>query len=216
MLEDNDYMRTSRSRLPQSVTMMLLVLNVIIFVLQTTLLAYYEPFFALSLEGLRHGFVWQLLTYQFLHGGPFHILLNCWALYIFGRHVERVIGKNRFLALYFLSGIAGGLLHVVAAFVWPQYFDAPVVGASAGVFGVVSAFAILWPDNRLQVLLFFVIPVSMRARSLLIINLLITAFGIAFPRSFLGGNVAHVAHLGGILMGLAYTRWCERKLRSFS
>jgi membrane associated rhomboid family serine protease len=200
-----------RYRLSRSATLVILVANVAVFLLQKSLLPRLLPqsYLQFSLEGLSRGFLWQLMTYQFLHASLLHILLNCWMLFVFGQHVEKALGTTRFVALYFGSGIAGGLLHAFAAFVWPNYFNASVVGASAGVFGVVSAFAILWPDH---VFLFYFLPIKLRARSLLLINLILTALGIAFPTSFLGGNVAHVAHLGGILMGLAFTRWVEGKL----
>ncbi len=71
-------------------------------------------YFALSVEGLRHGFVWQLLTYQFMHGGLLHLLLNCWAIYVFGREVEETLGRNSFLTLYFTSGVIGGLFQALA------------------------------------------------------------------------------------------------------
>jgi membrane associated rhomboid family serine protease len=157
--------------------------------------------------------VWQLLTYQFLHGGIMHLLLNCWALFVFGRGVEWAVGKTRFLILYFSGGIIGGLLQVLAAVLWPHYFKPyeVSVGASAGIFGVVASFAMLFPEQRLVMLLFYVIPINMRAKSLLWFVLVITALGISFPDSrlalLLGGNVAHFAHLGGILTGLAFTRF---------
>ncbi|MBC8097578.1 MAG: rhomboid family intramembrane serine protease [Akkermansiaceae bacterium] len=213
MFEHRDYSPGENWFSRSPITMALLGANALVFVLQLTLPTRWLPqsHFALSVEGLARGYYWQLLTYQFLHGGVMHLLLNGWALYVFGRHVERAGGRVWFLLLYFLSGVSGGLLHIFAALVWPGYFNYPVVGASAGVFGVVSAFAILWPHQRLRLLLFFVIPVNLGARSLLLINLALTGLGIAYPRSFFGGNIAHVAHLGGILTGLALARWRENK-----
>jgi uncharacterized protein len=214
MFEKPAYSRRESWISERSVTLGLLIANVIVFALQATILPRLLPqsYLELSVEGMHRRYYWQLLTFQFLHGGLTHLVLNCWALFLFGSNVERAIGWLRFLMLYFLSGISGGLLHIFAATIWPAYFDSPVVGASAGVFGVISAFAILWPDYRLKLLLLFVIPINLRARSLLLLNLLITGLGIAFPKSFLGGNVAHVAHLGGILAGLALARWYESQL----
>jgi membrane associated rhomboid family serine protease len=141
-----------------------------------------------------------------MHSNWLHLLLNCWALFLLGREVEWQLGKPRFLLLYFLSGIVGGLFHLLVAFLWPHYFDVPVVGASAGVAGVVAVFAMLYPDRRMTLLLFFVIPVNLRAKSLLWLMLMITALGIAFP-TMLGLHIAHAAHLGGILTGLAFSRF---------
>jgi membrane associated rhomboid family serine protease len=189
-----------------------LALNIIAFIFQVTLMPRLidGAYLALSLEGLLRGYLWQLLTFQFMHGGVMHLLLNCWALFIFGREVEFELGKPRFLTLYFLSGVIGGLFQMLVSYLWPNYFGGPVVGASAGVFGVVAAFAMLYPTRRLTMLLFYVIPVNMKAKSLLWFCLIVAALGIGFPNSFiqtiLGGNVAHAAHLGGILTGLALVR----------
>lgn len=220
MLSERDYMQQPVRKWTLSATIVLIVLNIVAFLFQYSLLPkLIDPkYLALSLAGLQHGFVWQLLTYQFMHGdmvhlsaGLVHVLVNCWALFVFGRAVEWTVGKARFLILYFSGGIIGGLLQVLAAWFWPNYFDYPSVGASAGIFGVVASFAMLFPNQQLIMLLFYVIPIKLRAKSLLWVVLLITALGISFPNSrlalLLGGNVAHFAHLGGILTGLAFSRF---------
>jgi membrane associated rhomboid family serine protease len=213
MLPDRDYTQPPIRKWRWSATIVLILLNIVAFCFPYTLLPkLIDPvYFALSLPGLQHGYVWQLLTYQFMHGGLAHLLLNCWALFVFGRGVEWAVGKPRFLILYFSGGIIGGLFQVLAALLWPDYFGGASVGASAGIFGVVASFAMLFPDQRLVMLLFFVIPINMRAKSLLWFVLVLTALGISFPHSglarLLGGNVAHFAHLGGILTGLAFSRF---------
>lgn len=198
-----------RSRWRLSVTIVLVALNIIAYLLQITVLPKIVDlgYLELSLPGIWHGFYWQLLTYQFMHGGWLHLLLNCWGLFVFGRAVEWAVGKPRFLIVYFLSGIFGGLLQVMACFLWPYYYYGGTVGASAGLFGIIASFTMLFPEQPLLMLLFFVIPVKMRAKSLLAFLLVATGLGISFPRSFLGGNVAHFAHLGGILTGLAFSRF---------
>jgi membrane associated rhomboid family serine protease len=198
-----------RPRWKLSVTMVLVVLNVIAFCFQFTLLPkVVDPdYLVLSRWGIMHGYFWQLLTYQFMHGGWLHLILNCWGLFVFGRPVEWAVGKLRFLMVYFLSGIFGGLLQVMACCLWPHYYFGGTVGASAGLFGIIASFTMLFPEQPLLMLLFFVIPLKMRAKSLLAVLLVTTGLGISFPRSFLGGNVAHFAHLGGILMGLAFSRF---------
>jgi len=192
-----------------SVTMVLVVLNVIAYVFQITVLPKLIDlrYLELSLPGIWHGFYWQLLTYQFMHGGWLHLIVNCWGLFVFGRAVEWAVGKSRFLVVYFLSGVLGGLLQVLACFLWPHYYYGGTVGASAGLFGIIASFTMLFPEQPLLMLLFFVFPVKMRAQTLLAFLLVTTGAGISFPRSFLGGNVAHFAHLGGILTGLAFSRF---------
>ena len=231
MLEDRDYMRQPEYNAPRwsprfgiqwSWTVVLLVAYAAVFVIG--LLA--EKFFPnnnlfhghpiltkdgveifpgylpLSVEGLRHGYVWQLVTYQFLHAGLMHILFNSWAIYMFGREVEAMLGGKKFLTLMFSSGIVGGVFQILVALVWPQYFGGPVVGASACAFGLVAAFAIMFPERELTLLIFFVIPVQLRAKTLLIASAVIAVAGIAFPMD----NVANAAHLGGMAMGWFFVR----------
>ncbi len=200
-------MRRSGFRPAWSATVVLLVVNVVAFILQQTFERFsnfpVDDYFALSTGGLRHGFAWQLLTYQFMHGGWLHLLLNCWALSVFGREVESVVGVPRFLTLYFSSGVIGGLLQALAGVLLGGDFAAPMVGASAGAFGLVAAFAMLYPERPLMLLLFFVIPVSMRAKFLLLFSGLLSLLGILYPV----GNIAHMAHLGGMLTGIAFVRY---------
>jgi membrane associated rhomboid family serine protease len=210
MLEDRYYMRRPSFRLEWSATVVLLAVNVAAFILQNVL-SYYSRFpvyawFALSVEGLRHGCVWQLLTYQFMHGGWLHLLLNCWAIYVFGRELEDTLGRKRYLALYFASGVIGGLFQALSGVLLHGAFAAPVVGASAGAFGLVAAFATLYPERRLMLLLFFIIPVNMRAKFLLLFSGILAALGILFPTD----NIAHAAHLGGMITGIVFVLFAVR------
>ena len=190
-----------------SATMVLVMVNVVAFIVQSAVERFSNiptnEWFALSVEGLRHGFVWQLLTYQFMHGGWLHLLLNCWAIYIFGREVEETLGRNVFLTLYFTSGVIGGLFQALAGVLLGGRFAVPVVGASAGAFGLVAAYAALYPERPLMLLLFFIIPVSMRAKFLLLFSALLTVAGLVFPMD----NIAHAAHLGGMLTGIVFVRY---------
>ncbi len=215
MLEDRDYMRQSGGYLRWSATLVLVIVLVVTYLVQRYFLpgSIYEEL-VLSLDGIKSGHVWQLLTFQFLHAGWLHLFFNCWTLYMFGREVESALGKVRFLVLYFLSGIMGGLLQVFVEMVWPHYFVGGVVGASAGIFGVVAAFAMLAPNEVLTMLIFFILPVNVKAKWLLYISLAMTGLGIAFPVQF-GGNIAHAAHLGGILTGMAFIRFGGEFARNF-
>jgi len=145
----------------------------------------------LSWDGLKHGYVWQLLSFQFLHAGLLHLIVDCWAIYAFGREVEIALGARRFLILYFSSGVIGGLFQAFGGSLaeifqhsaWAQSFAAPTVGASAGALGLIAAFATLFPERLLTLLLFFIIPVNMRAKFLLLFAGLLSLFGILFPSS---------------------------------
>lgn len=196
-----------------SLTVKLLIVLVVCFVVQA-FIQFYSPrfplfrWFALTPRALFSGEVWQLLTFQFLHapfgnGGFFHIFFNAWSIYIFGSPVEERLGPKRFLVLYLASGVLGGLAQCLATLVFPISATSPVVGASAGAFGLLAAYCALYPDRQLQLLLFFVLPVTLTSRMLLVFSGLIALFGTIVP----AGGVAHAAHLGGLLAGLAFIRW---------
>ncbi len=209
-------MRSSPFDTRRSATVGLLVANAVAFLLECVRYGYPPRFpagdyLALSWYGLTHGYVWQLITFQFLHGGLLHLLFNCWAIYIFGREVEEALGVKKFLTLYFTSGVIGGLFQALAGGLavrfgtttWIMHFAAPTVGASAGAFGLLAAFATMFPERRLMLLLFFVLPVSMRAKFLLLFSGLLALFGLLFP----AGNMADAAHLGGMLTGILFVRY---------
>jgi membrane associated rhomboid family serine protease len=205
MLEDRDYMRQPQYLPRISLTVVLLVVNAIAFLVECFALGNPPRFsldsrFALSAEGLKHGFVWQLLTYQFMHANLWHILINSWAIYLFGREVEDTLGRKPFLVLYLAAGVVGGVFQVLAAFVWPQYFGGPVVGASAGGFGLMAAYAVLFPARELTLLF---PPVTFPAKTLLIFSAVLAVVGIVFPVD----HVANTAHLGGMLTGVFFVRW---------
>ena len=207
-LADRHYMRQSPGGLNWSATVALIIALAVTFILQLTVLrpGFANNYVALSLHGIRRGFIWELLTFQFLHSGLIHLLLNCWAIYVFGRELEWALSKTRFFTLYFSSGVIGGLLQMLGAWVWPDHFGGAVVGASAGGFGLVAAFAMLDPERQLMMLVYFILPIRMRAKTLLRLCLLLAGLGIALPNSIFGGNVAHAAHLGGILTGIAWVK----------
>jgi len=208
MLEDRDYMRRPDYRDSRvSFTVVLLIVNAVVFLIQT--LASHSSrgsemegtYFALSLEGLKHGFIWQLLTFQFMHAGLMHLLFNSLAIYFFGRVVETAIGGAKFLTLYFSSGVIGGLLQMLLAFFIPASFGGLLVGASAGGFGLVAAFAVMKWYEPFTLFLYF-IPVTMRGRTLFWVSIAIAVFGMIA----LNDGVAHAAHLGGIFTGFFFAR----------
>lgn len=184
------------------VTTALIVINVLVFlwewqlprIQQLTLLHRY----ALQWTTVQQGMWWQFLSYQFLHGGLLHLLLNLLFLHSIGPLLEQTLGARRYLALYLASGVAGGGLHVLVAWLSPDHFSSPVVGASAGLCGILAAVCALYAEETVDVKLFYVIPLRMRAKFLLLAVALMTMGGALFPF----GNVAHLAHLGGLVGGL--------------
>ncbi|HNQ90422.1 MAG TPA: rhomboid family intramembrane serine protease [Verrucomicrobiota bacterium] len=208
MLYDRQYMREATYHRRWALSTILVLANVAVFALE--LLARLSPDGALNLvmgylplypADLARGWVWQLLTFQFLHAGPFHLLINCAMLYMFGRSLEQSLGPRRFLTLYFASGVCGGLLQAICSWSFPRHFGAgATVGASAGVFGLIAAFAFLNRETRITTLLAFIIPISMRAKYLLIVETVIAVLGMLERQS----GIAHAAHLGGMLAALAF------------
>jgi membrane associated rhomboid family serine protease len=193
----------------------LLITNFAIFVFEALLyhfsgaLAYAElvKWFGLVPAGVFPGLrIWQPLTYLFLHdvNSIWHILMNMYTLWMFGKELELVWGRNRFLRYYFMTGVGAGIINVIVKTV-PALFGqgfsfVPTIGASGAIFGVLIACAILFPDRRVYLL---PIPVAMRMRTLVIIMTALTflgTFGLGDDK------VSHICHLGGMLVGYVYLR----------
>jgi membrane associated rhomboid family serine protease len=213
MLEDRDYMRQPAYHQPRvSFTVALLIVNAIVFVVQLAAShsfnnvafegTFQGKYFALSLDGLKHGYVWQLITFQLMHAGWLHIIFNSIVIYFFGRAVETVLGRSQFLILYFASGIIGGLVQMLFASLLPQYFDAPVVGASAGASGLIAAFAVLYWEQQFTVLIYFILPVTLRGKTLFWGSIAFTVICGLIPNT----GIANAAHLGGMLTGIIFIR----------
>jgi membrane associated rhomboid family serine protease len=223
MLEDRDYMRQPefgergwrpRFSFGAPWTMALLGANIVVFLIECILCGYPPLFsrnnyFALSVDGIEHGMVWQLLTFQFMHAGLAHIFFNSWTIFVFGRYLEMELGARRFLSVYFAGGIIGGVAQVVGGILWPLHFGTAVVGASAGAMALVTVFAVLYPEQKLVILLYF-FPVVTRAKYIVWGFAILSAVCILLPQSFfsslLGGNVANGAHLGGMALGWIYVK----------
>jgi membrane associated rhomboid family serine protease len=208
-LADRDYMRETY-RPPMPVWLVLIIACVSVFAVQLiTRLAvgspnFFTEYLTLRPMDLARGHVWQLLTFQFLHGDLMHVALNCLMLWMFGRTVEEALGRSRFLQLYLIAGATGGLLQAACAWLVPGHFPPRigVVGASAGVFGLIATFAALHWETRITMLVYFIIPINMKAKWLLVIFVVLAVLGMLTPES----PTAHAAHLGGLLFGLAFVR----------
>lgn len=190
----------------------IILLNVAVFVGQIAFKVDSQQFhdqWALSLSALKAGHWWTLLTYQFLHDDTniLHILFNCLIISVLGRILEMYFGKWRFLTLYLLGGIFGGLLELAISSVLHRP-EGQLIGASAGASGLVAAFATLFPFERLKVLILFVIPIAMNARTLLWFSIIVSIVGMT---GIIPGNIAHAAHLGGLFFGILYTKILLRK-----
>jgi membrane associated rhomboid family serine protease len=178
----------------------LLGANIAAFFLQSTtpwmnLFAFWPPW-ALTRP-------WTIVTYMFLHGDFLHIAFNMLGLFFFGSRVEDRLGRNRFLGLYFVSGITGALFSLVLS------FNTPIIGASAGLYGVMLAFAYYWPDA--QILLWGIVPVNAR-----VLVILTTLMALWFGFGGVADGTAHFAHLGGYVGGGVFLKlFAERGRKSF-
>jgi membrane associated rhomboid family serine protease len=153
--------------------------------------------------------VWQPFTYLFLHdvNSIWHILMNMFTLWMFGKELELVWGKNRFLRYYFLTGVGAGLINVVVKTVpalftqrLPDTAYVSTIGASGAIFGILIACAILFPDRRVYLIPF---PVAISMRTVVILMAALTflgTFGLG------DDSVSHICHLGGMLVGYLYLR----------
>jgi membrane associated rhomboid family serine protease len=189
------------------VTTTLIVANVAVFLLQMAQPALVVPFAlwplgaAAASNGQVSFEVWQLLTYGFLHGGFVHLLFNMFALYMFGGALEQVVGPRRFTAYYLVSVLAAAVTQLLVMALAREIY--PTVGASGGVFGLLLAYAIYFPHNRVY---FLFVPFPIKARVFVFIYAAIELFlGVTGTQE----GVAHFAHLGGLAGGglmLAYWR----------
>jgi membrane associated rhomboid family serine protease len=193
---------------PTPVVLWLIIINFAVFCIQK-ILGHFAPglvetFFALSGSGIRHGFIWQFLTYAFLHGDVFHVLMNLLILYFFGNEVEATLGPKKFLQLYFSSALVAGLIWFLV-FSWQN--DYLLLGASGAVYAVVIAFATMFPDRPITLLIFFVLPLTLLAKYLAIgivaISVMYVFSGFEAAK---GGGIAHLAHLGGMAMGYIFIK----------
>lgn len=170
----------------------LLIINVIMFLATMVLekYGYYEITNLMALWPIGTGYfhLWQPITYMFMHAGLDHIFFNMFALWMFGYILENYWGTRRFLFYYFVCGVGAGLLNLLFAGV------NPTVGASGAVYGILLAFGMLFPEERIY--LYFLLPI--KAKWFVI--------GYAVIELLLGvssmDGIAHFAHLGGMLFGL--------------
>ena len=186
----------------------LLISNAAVFILGffSGLVQLDRPLGVLALvpvEVVKLFFVWQLATYLFLHGGFGHIIWNMLALWMFGADLERAWGTKRFLQFYFFCGIGAGVCVVLANYILPWGNPlVPTIGSSGAIFGILLAYAMLYPDRT--ILWGFLIPIQVRY-FVLIIGV------VTFMSSFQANTgVSEFAHLGGLLFGYIYMKKPKR------
>jgi membrane associated rhomboid family serine protease len=174
----------------------LIISCVAAFILQFLTAGAMLPIFGLVPYLVTHNFfVWQLATYIFLHGGLMHLIVNMFGLWMFGSPMERRWGTPFFVRYFFITGIGAGLLSVLVE----PGATGPTIGASGAIYGVLLAYGITFPNETL--LLYFVLPVKAKY---VVAGLGIWSFlsALASP----GSPIAHMAHLGGMVIGFLYLK----------
>ncbi len=195
---------------PANVVKILLIINVAVFVLQLFL---DRQKIDLASGGIYYGHmstwlgvhvrgwwqVWRYVTFQFLHGDFWHIVLNMLGLYLLGSPLERKMGSARFLRFYLISGAVAGVAYVFISAAYGMPANRPIIGASGGVYAIVLACAVYFPNFKL-IFLFFPVPIRLAAMIIFGGMILVVLSGLA------GGSakavnqaLSDVAHLGGAL-----------------
>jgi membrane associated rhomboid family serine protease len=174
----------------------LIAINVAVMFLQVTVFDGIPRFVAFDASGLP-GHWFTAFTYMFAHAGIWHLLANMYGLFLFGPRVERTLGTKKFTWFYLLCGLGGVVFQMLFI------RSGALIGASAAVFGVMTAYAIQWPDD--EVYLVFVLPMRVRTLvvGLVVFNLVI---GVAATSPTGGANIAYLAHIGGIISAYIYIR----------
>lgn len=184
----NNYRPSSRFT---PVVLNLIIINAIMFVAQLVLDSSLDITNRLALYSYNSGLFepYQLVTHMFLHGGFLHILFNMYALWLFGTVLERLWGPKKFLIFYLVCGLAAGVAQMFMS-------NGAAIGASGAIMGLLAAFAYTFPNTEFYILPF---PFPIKAKYMAAIYAAIDLFG-----GFSGGsgdNIAHFAHLGGLVMG---------------
>lgn len=188
-----------------SVLIWLIVINAVLFIFRGGNEAQLVDFGSLSLQQLAAGKIWTPVTYMFLHGSLMHVGGNMLVLYFFGRNILVMLGTRHFLTIYFVGGVVGGLVQVFVG--WLIGWQNPLIGASAGVAAIVIALTALLPEKKVYLLLFFVIPIRMKMKTLALVFVgLDLAMFFADLLGVMSLGIGNLAHLGGALCGWLYIK----------
>ena len=206
----------------------LLLINIIMYVISVITGNFMYENFALFYFKSPFFKPFQLVTHMFMHGDFAHIFFNMYALFIFGSVLERVWGSQKFLFYYFVTGIGAALLHMgVMALQLNGYMaeynagnmfaqagiqdilTTPTVGASGAIYGLLLAYGMLFPNNIIQLIF---PPVALKAKWFVLIYGVIELW---LGLSGKGGNIAHFAHLGGMIFGLVLILYWKKNNRMY-
>ena len=189
-------------------TSILIVANIAVFLIinfiSLILKKSFIPFIALMPSNILSGkYLWTIIASMFMHAGVWHLFANMVSLSFIGGFVEKLIGKKRFIALYFAGGIFASLIFIAISAVTGIDFNVYAVGASGAIFALGGLLAVLTP--KLPVMVFFLLPLPMWAAMIFLM------FGLWALSLGLGLPIGNTAHLGGLLIGVAYGFYLRKK-----
>ena len=189
-----------------TVTKNLLIINVLVFLATIVAQSYgldLARYLGLHFFLADNFNIAQLITYMFMHGGFTHLFFNMFALWMFGRTLEYELGSQRFLTFYMVCGVGAALIQYLTALAFGE-LPLLLVGASGAVMGLLLAFGVMHPN---AVIMLLIPPIPMKAKWFVIIYAVIELF-LGWRG---GGNVAHFAHVGGMLWGFLLLHWWKRR-----
>lgn len=183
----------------------LLIINAAVFVLQllvdgTDLRGPIAGIFGLRPNWVFRGWIWQVFTYMFLHGGVLHLAWNMFLFWMFSGDLENDWGSRKFLKYYLICGLGGGILTLA----FPMTWGVSTIGASAAVIGMLVAYGVSYPERWITLLIFFVIPVRVKAK-----HLALGFFLVEFLHCLSGtrDGIGHFAHVGGAVAGFILLKY---------
>ncbi len=197
----------------------LLIANGAVFLLMALLSAFTSPgidgwvnlhFGLVPALAVFHGWIWQFVTYAFVHAGLLHILFNLLALWMFGAQLEMDWGYSLFMQFFFFCVIGAAITTVLVSFtgILGTSPMIPTVGASGGIYGILVAFGILHGDSEIML---FPIPFMIKARYFVIGLILLAMYGALSSAHSMGQSTAYMAHLGGGLFGYLFLKFVPRR-----
>jgi membrane associated rhomboid family serine protease len=207
-----------------SITLWLIIINFIVFFGQLLLSGIdlipgshgeiVTDLLGLNIQTLiTRGYIWQIFTYMFVHGDFLHIFYNMFGLMIFGPKIELTMGRNRFLKYYLICGVFSSLFYMLITTLYSGITNIPMVGASGAIFGVLTAYGLMYPRDTVYVQFFLPMPA-------IVFVFFYGALQLVLGVATLGmeGGIAYFGHLGGMIAGLILIKYFDygrRRIRYF-
>jgi membrane associated rhomboid family serine protease len=215
---------THSDRMKLSITLWLIIINFIVFFGQLLFSGIdfipgshgeiVTDILGLNIQTLiTRGYIWQIFTYMFVHGDFLHIFYNMFGLMIFGPKIELTMGRNRFLKYYLICGVFSSLFYMAITTIYSGITNIPMVGASGAIFGVLTAYGLMYPRDTVYVQFFLPMPA-------IVFVFFYGALQLVLGVATLGmeGGIAYFGHLGGMIAGfvlIKYFDYGRRRIRYF-